>query len=268
MNKQNLKHLLNDYDETNVNIFINYVDKLATKKRNGNLKNGWMAYKSDKQLASMFKQVDKDGLVFDGKIVSLQATGISYSYMAYKNKMLIAYPESIIDTQLVYKDDGFKCEKKNGHVLYEHVINNPFSRDEVDVIGGYCVIKNNRGEFLTILSVKDMEKHRKAAETDHIWKAWLIEMYKKTLMKKSCKQHFQDIFVNLETIDNENNYDVDLPLGIDVKVKGEIEAIMTIKELEGYYHSNKEKNKLHAKDFNKLISRQKKVIGAKDEDNQ
>ena len=107
MNKQNLKHLLNDYDETNVNIFINYVDKLATKKRNGNLKNGWMAYKSDKQLASMFKQVDKDGLVFDGKIVSLQATGISYSYMAYKNKMLIAYPESIIDTQLVYKDDGF-----------------------------------------------------------------------------------------------------------------------------------------------------------------
>jgi hypothetical protein len=263
MNKLNIQKLLHDYDETNVNIFINYIDKLATEKRNGNLKNAWMGYKTDEQLASMFKQVNKDGLAFDGKIVSLQTTGISYSYMAYKNKMLIAYPESIIDTQLVYKDDGFKCEKKNGKVLYEHVINNPFSRNEVDVIGGYCVIKNNRGEFLTLLSVKDMEKHRKVAKTDYIWKAWLIEMYKKTLMKKSCKQHFQDIFVNIETIDNENNYDIDLPLGLDVQVKGDIEAITTMPDLETYYHKNKDKNKLHAKDFNKLISRQKKLLGAK-----
>ena len=39
-------------------------------------------------------------------------------YHTYKNKLLETYPESIIDIQLVYKDDDFTFSKENGSVAY------------------------------------------------------------------------------------------------------------------------------------------------------
>ena len=64
--------------------------------------------------------------------------------------------------QLVYTDDKFSFEKHSGKVVYQHEINNPFDeKKDENVIGGYCVIKNKRGEFLTLLSKNEIEKHRK-----------------------------------------------------------------------------------------------------------
>jgi hypothetical protein len=255
MKKADVSKLLENHNQERVTIFLDYMDKLAK-----DYKNKWFINKSDEWLASCFRQVEGEGLKFDGIAVSLQNIGVSYSYIAYKNKMLMCYPETILDIQIVYKDDTFKFEKKNGQVLYEHILNDVFNRNDKDVIGGYCIIKNKRGEFLTLLTKSELDKHRKVAKTDYIWKAWTVEMYFKTLIKKACKQHFQDIFTSIETIDNENNYDLDLPLGIDVKVKGEIETIIKVGDLEKYYHKNKEANRLHIKDFNKLISKQKTFI--------
>jgi recombinational DNA repair protein RecT len=100
------------------------------------------------------------------------------------------------------------------------------------------VIKNKRGEFLTILGKEELEKHRKTAKTDFIWKQWFREMCLKTIMKKACKLHFGDIFTAIEEQDNEN-YDLENPLDLDLKWKQEIDAIKTKAELKAYYEKNK-----------------------------
>lgn len=266
MNHSNLKGLLQDCPEDHVNNYISYLEKLQTEKKkegnNWNLKNPWMKNKSDEYLAVIFKNVALDGLVFDGIDITLQSTGVSYSYQAFKNKMFNAYPESIIDVSLVHANDTFKFSKESGHVKYTHNISDPFSNDEKTVTGAYCVIKNKRGEFLTLLSKADIDKHRKVAKTDFIWKKWFLEMALKTIIKKACKQHFKDIYQNIETIDNEN-YDLDQPLSIELDTKAEIEAIKTVEGLTKYYQENKnlQKNK---EDFVKMLAARKEALSDED----
>lgn len=260
MDTNKLKKLLEGFDEYQVDRYCNYCRVLSNESKNGQLKNPWMQKRSEIVLATFFKAVSKDGLEFDGKHITIQSTGVSYDYQAYKNKMFLQYPESVVDVQLVYTDDKFSFEKHSGKVVYQHEINNPFDeKKDENVIGGYCVIKNKRGEFLTLLSKGEIEKHRKVAKTDYIWNSWFIEMCMKTVIKKACKQHFNDIFQNIETLDNEN-YDLEKPLGISVEAKKEIEEIKTIDSLEKYYHENISKNAGIKKDFNKAISQRKKEI--------
>jgi hypothetical protein len=249
-----------------INSYCNYcLNLLNQKDRNGST-NPWMSYKTDDQLIDYFCIVKREGLVFDGKHITLQYRGISYDYIAYKNKMFLVYPGSIFDVQLVYKDDIFEAKKESGKVIYNHQIVNPFTRNEKDFIGGYCVIKNKRGEYLTTLNRNEINKHRKIAKTDAIWDKWLVEMAIKTLVKKACKLHFDDIFKNIETIDNEN-YDLDKPTEISIKTKQDIETIKTIDELSKYYHANKEKNSNNLKDFAKALSKRKEEITNKKKDN-
>jgi len=257
---------LKDYDQVQVETFANYCQYLSSKidNKTGKRKNPWMEQRSDDFLISCFKQVDNEGLVFDGEHVTLQKTGISYDYQAYKNKMLLAYPESIIDDDLVYATDVFESSKESGKVIYSHEIINPFSREEKDIIGGYCVIKNKRGEFITLLSAADINKHRKVAKTDYIWKAWFVEMARKTIIKKACKKHFNDIYENIITMDNSEN-DIELPLNISLSVKQEIENIDTVEKLKQYFLDNKDKHVADASGFNTLINNRKKEL-AKNED--
>jgi len=265
MNKGLIITGLVDYDKVQVEIFANYCEKLSieTDKKTGKLKNWWMKDRSDKYLIDCFKKVHDDGLVFDGQHITLQSTGISYDYQAYKNKMFIAYPDTIIDDDLVYSTDVFNFSKASGRVTYTHDIIDPFSREEKDIIGGYCVIKNRRGEFLTLLSASDIEKHRKVARTDYIWKAWFVEMARKTVIKKACKKHFEDIYQTIINLDNENN-DIDNPLDIELSVKQEIEAIETVEALKTYFNDNKDKNKANSKGFNQLISERKAFLEERD----
>jgi hypothetical protein len=209
MDPAKIKEGLKKYPENQVTNYIAYLNRLSSEKsKQGGFKNAWMNQRTDDFLIRIFKVVADDGLVFDGDDITLQSTGVSYNYQAYKNKMLLAYPESVIDVSLVYKDDTFQFQKQSGKVQYTHTIGNPFSRDEQAIIGAYCVIKNLRGEFLTLLSKKDIDKHKKVAKTSFIWDHWYAEMALKTIMKKACKQHFKDVFSNIEAMDNEN-YDLE-----------------------------------------------------------
>ena len=255
-----IKNGLSDHDATKVEIYINYLAELSTvKDRNKKLKNPWFKYRTDEELINNFKKVATDGLSIDGEHITLQSTGISYDYIAFKNKMMITYPESIIDVGLVYKDDTFKFEKQSGKVVYTHQINNPFNQDENNIIGGYCVIKNKRGEFITILSKDNIEKHRKVARTDSIWKAWYHEKCLVVIIKKACKQHFQDIYQNIETIDNEN-YDLSKSLDVDIDDKASIESISTIEELRQYWKDHQGRNAGVLKEFNELLAKRKYEI--------
>lgn len=251
MKKEEIIELLKDQNQEQAETFASYCIRLLMdrNKKTGAIVNPWMQSKTAESMAILFKRVAKDGLVFDGVHITLQSTGISYDYVAYKNKMLLAYPESKIDVNLVYEGDTFNVTKESGAVIYSHNIGDPFNRKEENIKGGYCVIQNKRGDFLTILSKEEIDKHRKVSKMDYIWQQWFAEMAMKTLIKKACKQHFADVYENIEQIDNDN-YDLELPLGIELTVKQEIEGIKTIEELRAYY----EKNKGKGKDFDKAIS--------------
>ena len=111
MNNQTIKTALKDSGQDKVARYLLYCNFLLNEKKkdgqNWVNKNPWMVKRTDQQLIEFFKLVSNDGLEFDGKHITLQSTGVSYDYVAYKNKMLIVYPESLFDVQLVYKDDVF-----------------------------------------------------------------------------------------------------------------------------------------------------------------
>jgi len=259
-----MKELLKDFPKDQVDQFVAYVQTLRTaKKKDGTLQNYWATKMTDAQFAQMFQKVASEGLVLDGKHVSIQSTGISYSYVAYKNKMLLVYPESRIDMALVYEGDTFTCERKNGEVVYAHVSANPFSQKDDKIIGAYCVISNKRGEFITTLSKEDLEKHRKVARSDYIWREWTKEMCLKTVIKKACKYHFDDIFTTMEEEDNTQN-DLEQPVDIELSWKQEIEGIMSLEDLRAYYL----KHKGRGKEFDKLVSYRKAFLTLTQQENE
>lgn len=227
-----LKTLLADYPQQEVNAYLLYIEAIKADP-----KNSWAKIISDKKYAHWFKQVKDEGLVLDGKHITIQKTGVTYDYVAYKNKMLLAYPETMIEAALVYKGDTFTCSRSSGSVAYEHILANPFAQKEEEIEGAFCVIKNSRGEFLTTLSKSELEKHRKVAKTDFIWRAWFKEMALKTVLKKACKFHFDDVFTSMDDEDNKQN-DVELPVDVSLEWKQEIEAIESTEALQAYHKAN------------------------------
>lgn len=191
-------------------IYDMYVHKLKTEKdKYGKLKNYWTADKDNQFWEDCWKVIEQSGLPFDGKHITVTNNGVTFDYVAYKNKMLQVYPDSVIDCNLVYKGDSFAFEKENGHVTYKHIVNDPFGHTKDKIVGGYCVIKNKRGEFLTLLSTTEIEQAKKVARTTSIWDAWYAEMALKTVIKKAVKFHFDDIYTVMEDEDNKN-YDLEL----------------------------------------------------------
>ena len=200
---------LKDYPPQPVENFINYVRKLRVdKKKGGQLKNPWASRWADSTFVTLFKKVAATGMYIDGKHITINSNGVSYDYIAYKNKMLMVYPETQIDVQLVYDGDTTEFSKQSGKVVYRHILASPFGSKDEDIVGGYCVIKNKRGEFLTTISKADIEKHRGVAKQDYIWSAWYKEMALKTIIKKAVKVHFDDIYQGMEDLDNDQ-YDLE-----------------------------------------------------------
>lgn len=253
--KNEIIKVLSDLDcKQEVEQFASYCQRLILEKtKDGRVKNTFIQSKKAEDLAQLFRRVLNTGLFFDGKHVTLQSTGISYDYVAYKNKMLLVYPESRIDMAVVNEGDEFSFSRENGKIHYKQTISNPFAQE--NIIGAYCVVKNSRGEFLTLLNKEEIEKHRKVAKTDFIWKAWFKEMVLKTVIKKACKYHFDDVFTEIETIDNDN-YDLDNPLELDLKYKQEIDDLDTAEELQAYYLTNKGLGK----DFDAYVTKRNKEL--------
>ncbi len=240
--KKEITTALAEFDKEVVEKYANYCLSLLLKKdREGKITNPFIqSWKADK-LVYLFRQVAKDGLFIDGENITIDSRGISYNYKAYKNMLLIKYPETIIDHQLVYKDDVFHFAKENGKVRYHHEIANPFDQKDTDIIGGYCVIKNRRGEFVTTMGKEDIEKCRKVAKTDKIWKEWYKAMCLKTVIKSACSLHFQDIYQNILATDNATENDIENPQGISIEDKAKIDDIDNLAVLRKFYNDNKEK---------------------------
>ncbi len=197
-----MRNLLKNYKKKDVDVFIAYLNTLRKDE-----KQRWIKTVSTSQLADAFKKVAATGLSIDGETVVLtwrKAIVISYDYHAYQNKILLAYPETLFDFGLVYKNDGFKMWKESGKVFYTHKTANPFA-PSADIIGAYGVIKNTKGEFIETLNMSDIEKMQKASKMGFIWKTWFDRMVLKSVIKRICSVHFKDIVKDIDSIDNEQN---------------------------------------------------------------
>lgn len=233
---------LKEYNQVEVKVFVNYLKELETAKdrQSGKPKNPWFKYFTPEQAIDLYKRVALDNLFIDGDTITLTFKGkviADYNYQAYKNRLLNVYPETLFDMQNVCAGDKFEFRKESGRVIYKHKLSNPFADGEQEIIGTYCIIKNNRGEFIETLNKTEIEKMKNVAKTKNIWNNWYGEMVLKSVIKRACKRHFKDKFTNIEALDNQN-YDLDL-VDVPFDLQAEIEKCGTLDELEAFYRENK-----------------------------
>ena len=207
MKKEEIISWLQDFNQEEIEKFASYCIRILLEKdkKTWNNKNPFMQKKSSNDMIVLYKRVANEWLVFDWIHITLQNTGISYDYVALKNKMLLAYPDSLIDVQLVSNQDKTEFSKESWKVIYKHIIWNAFEIKDSDIIWAYCVIKNKRWEFLTTINKEEIEKHKRVAKWDFIWKAWFKEMVLKTIIKKACKTHFNDVYEKILEEDDKQN---------------------------------------------------------------
>lgn len=252
MDKKQIKERLEKYDENQVN---NYLVYLASLEKDKNARQ-WIGKVKDAELAQAFKKVNQDGLVIDGESVTLQFRGkllISYNYQAYKNKVIVRYPETKFDIQLVHEGDSFNFNKASGSVIYNHTVADPFGDDKT-IIGAYCIIKNDRGEFLETINQTEIRKMRAVAKTQSIWNTWEGEMIMKSVIKRACKRHFNDLVESIEKIDNENYDHSGVKIEVTEEIKKEIESFKDEMDLLEYANSNEMKFLVKSEEFQTLIN--------------
>lgn len=225
-------------DDKAVDIYEQYVMRLQTEKdkKTNQLKNLWATKVSLDTWVRYFEKVAATGFFIDGENITIGINGISLNYQAYKNLVIKKYPEATFDMQLVREGDVFSFKKESGKVFYIHEFTNPFADEQYK--GGYCIIKLRTGEFIELMSIKDLEQIRKTAKTDYIWAAWTSEMYLKTLIKRACKRHFKDAVETLDKMDNDN-YEFPENEEIDKELKDLINSCKTNEELTQLWKENK-----------------------------
>jgi hypothetical protein len=205
MNIEKVEKALSEYNQIKVSKYCNYLTKLMGEKdKSGKIKAWWIAQANDELLIQLFKEVAAESLNLDGEIVHLKYLNgikVEYTYYAYINKVLATYPETEIDAQIVKEGDEFNFQKENGKINYTHNLGAPFG--DKPIIGAYCIIKCSRGEFIEVMSYKELMRVRATAKTDYIWKAWEGEMIKKTIIKRALKVRFKDIVAKIDKSDNE-----------------------------------------------------------------
>lgn len=265
MNYTEIESLLTDYDKAKVSIFVSYLKEMeGAKNKDGTLKNKWFPYFKPSNAVALYKKVAIDNLYIDGDTITIVNKGkvmVSYNYQAYKNRLLNIYPETKFDLQIVNKGDLFTFKKESGKVYYTHELLNPFELEK-KIVGCYCIIKNNRGEFIEILNMDDIAKMRNVAKTKKIWDEWFSEMVLKSGIKRACKRHFKDIVVNLESLDNEN-YDLET-VNFDFNIKDLIEDCKTLDDLTAIYEKYKSQIKDEKVFLSLLGEKKKEVLSAED----
>lgn len=192
--------------------------KIAEKDYDGKAKNN---YDPAFILQTIAECVD-NGFALDG--VNYVLTGNRMympTYKAFKNKIYMVYPETVIDLQLIREGDTYNFAKESGSVVYSHEVADPFEDNERKIKGAYCVIKNSRGEFLETLNLRDYKLMQESSKNPKLWDKWESEFWLKSVIKRACKRHFNDITKAIEEKDNE-------VIGIDDMVKASDDKLAAI----------------------------------------
>lgn len=186
-----------------VDIYINYIKSL--KKDD---KTAWAKTTSENDFEAIFKKVANTGMYIDGDSITLASLKgklvANYDYHAFKNKVLLTYPDTIFDFGIVYEGDEYLFSKDSGKVSYSHKMNNPFQTDK-KIIGAYGIIKNAKGEFVETINMQDIDKMKRTSKMSFIWDAWFDRMVLKSVIKRICSVNFKDIVKDIDSLDNEAN---------------------------------------------------------------
>jgi hypothetical protein len=235
----NLKNLLSNYDEKIVDVYVAYIGTLKNDKdKDGKLIAWWSVKITDEQFADIFKKVAVTGLYIDGDSITLtfrKKLIPTFDYHAYMNKVILSYPKTIFDFQIVYEGDKFSFKKQSGKVIYTHEIVDPFNTQK-KIKGGYGVIKNKKGEFIEFLTMDDITKMKNTSTMKTIWDTWFDRMVLKSIIKRICNIHFKDIVKEIEIIDNETN-DLDRT-NIPEDIQKQIDNAKVETDLTDIYNAN------------------------------
>ena len=127
-------------------------------------------------------------------------------YHEIQNRVIANYPETVVDLDLIYDGDVFTIKKENGRISYQHDINNALDNQK-KITGAYCLIRNRRGESLTVMNKAELDKCRSMSKNRNewsCWNQWTGEMCLKTVLKRACKRYFYDEVSDLLEEDNKN----------------------------------------------------------------
>lgn len=158
---------------------------------------------TEEQLYTMAFKWHAQGLIIDGVNVVITGRGMSMvTYNGYKNKVKQVYPDATFDIQLVREGDDFKVSKESGAVVYQHNLGDPFGHKPI--VGAYCVIKFGNNDYFEALGKEDYDKMQASSKNPSTWVKWPSEFWLKSVIKRACKRHFNDITIELDRIDNDD----------------------------------------------------------------
>jgi hypothetical protein len=207
--KEKLKKMRMPVDK--INQFLAYVQGEKTKeaaaidkaKREGkNRPYTPVTSNTDDQLYTMAFKFWGLGLVIDGINVVITGRGMALpTFHGYKNKVKQIYPDATFDVQLVREGDTTSFAKESGSIVYSHQLGSPF--EEKKIQGAYCVISFGGQQYLETLNERDYTAMKAASKNPSTWDKWPSEFWLKSVIKRACKRHFNDITIELDKYDNE-----------------------------------------------------------------
>lgn len=223
--KEKLKKMRMPVDK--INQFLAYIQGERTKEANSKRKDPKastpVTNNTDDQLYTMAFKFWGQGLLIDGVNAVITGRGMALvTFHGFKNKVKQVHPSATFDIQLVRETDEFKVAKESGAVIYSHDIHDPF--DNKPIVGAYCVIKIKDQEYLELLNKRDYEEMKNSSKTRGTWDKWPSEFWLKSVIKRACKRHFNDITVELDRLDNEYTGLADRVKATDDKKSSIIEA--------------------------------------------
>lgn len=185
----------------NINKFLAYIAGERIKEKGK--KNTPVTNNTDDMLYTMFIKFWNLGLVIDGVNVVITGRGMALvTYHGYKNKVKQVYPDAVFDAQLVREGDTFKVGKESGRVTYTHTFGDPFT--EKPIVGAYCVIKFGGNDYFEALNAQDYAEMKGSSKNQSTWDKWESEFWLKSVIKRACKRHFNDITIDIDRVDNES----------------------------------------------------------------
>lgn len=160
------------------------------------------------------------GLTIDGRqhahLVKYGNTAtFQIGYRGYLAKIKEHYPDADFTVELIFEGDDVKIWSEDSMQRFTLSKADPFAQNEVKFKGVlFAVSYTDNGKQIqkvTAVTKERIERAKRAAKQDFIWKSDYFEKAKAAAIKNACKYMFASIQGLQEMIryDNENNYDVD-----------------------------------------------------------
>lgn len=125
-------------------------------------------------------------------------------WRGYVAKIKEADSSAVVTVGMKFKGDVFTYSRTDNTATYNHVPANAFEDNPANIEGAYCFIKTDTGSYIEVMSRKELDAVRGTSKVafDFMWKAWPLEMYKKTMIRRACKVKFTEAVSDLDALDN------------------------------------------------------------------